>query len=399
MSTIEESRRFFNKFAADLTSEGGSLYSESMADQEDQKFMKRAIQLARRGRGKTSPNPMVGAVVVRKGKIVGEGFHSGPGLPHAEVLALAQAGGRARGATLYTNLEPCCHTAKRTPPCTDAIIRSGIKRVVVAMTDPNPMVSGKGFHILRQAGIEVVEAILRPEAERLNEVFIKYITTQRPFVILKAAMTLDGRIATRSGTSRWITGEAARREVHRLRSEVDAVMVGIGTVLADDPMLTARRRGAKNPMRVVIDPSLRTPLNARIITSITEAPTLLLTTSKAPSGKIKKLKERGAQIELLPHTKGEVVFDAILDRLGKAGVTSLLIEGGGRVNGMALRARAVDRVIFYVAPKLLCGEDAKGVVAGRSISDLSQAIRLERFKIRRIGEDIRIEADVRKGAP
>lgn len=361
--------------------------------------MRRALHLARRGRGKTSPNPMVGAVVVQNGKIIGEGFHSGPGLPHAEVLALAQAGPRARGGTLYTNLEPCCHTAKRTVPCTDAIVGSGIKRVAAAMADPNPMVAGKGFHILRQAGIEVAEGTLRPEAERLNEVFTKYITTQRPFVILKAAMTLDGRIATRSGTSRWITGEAARSEVHRLRSEVDAVMVGIGTVLADDPMLTARRRGAKEPMRVVIDPSLRTPLNARIITSIAEATTLLLTTSRAPSGKIRKLKEKGARIELLPHTRGEVAFDAILDRLGKAGVTSVLIEGGGRVNGMALRAGAVDRMIFYIAPKLLCGEDAKGVVAGRSIQLLSEAVRLDHLKVRRIGEDIRIEADVRKGAP
>jgi diaminohydroxyphosphoribosylaminopyrimidine deaminase/5-amino-6-(5-phosphoribosylamino)uracil reductase len=365
---------------------------------EDQKWMKRAVQLARRGRGKTSPNPMVGAVVVKRGKAVGEGFHAGPGLPHAEVLALAAAGREAKGATLYTNLEPCCHTAKRTPPCTDALLGSGIRRVVAAMADPNPMVSGKGLQLLRQAGMEVSEGVGRPEAERLNEIFTKYITTQRPFVILKAAMTLDGRIATRSGNSRWISGEAARREVHRLRSEVDAVMVGIGTVLADDPMLTARRKGARDPIRVVIDPSLRTPMTAKIITSIAEAPTLLLTTSKAPASKIRKLKEKGAQIELLPHTRGELAFDAILATLGKAGITSLLIEGGGRVNGMALRAGGVDRVIFYIAPKLLCGEDAKGVVAGRSIPDLSQAIQLDHLEVKRVGEDIRIEGSLRKGA-
>lgn len=386
----------FRSEASHLTTVKARLYSYSMT--EDQKWMKRALQLARRGRGKTSPNPMVGAVVVKRGKAVGEGFHAAPGLPHAEVLALARAGKEAEGATLYTNLEPCCHTAKRTPPCTDAILGSGIGRVVAAMTDPNPMVSGKGLHLLRQAGIEVIEGIGRSEAERLNEVFIKYMTTQRPFVILKAAMTLDGRIATRSGTSRWITGEAARREVHRLRSEVDAVMVGVGTVLADDPMLTARRKGARNPIRVVIDPSLRTPSTARMITSITEAPTLLLTTSKAPASKIQRLKEKGAQIELLPHARGEFAFDAILERLGKSGITSLLIEGGGRVNGMALRAGAVDRVIFYIAPKLLCGEDAKGVVAGRSIADLSEAIRLDQVKVKQVGEDIRIEGSLRKGA-
>ena len=360
--------------------------------------MKRALQLARRGRGKTSPNPMVGAVVVKRGEAVGEGFHAGPGLPHAEVLALARAGKEAEGATLYTNLEPCCHTAKRTPPCTGAILGSGIRRVVAAMTDPNPMVSGKGLDLLQRSGIEVVKGVGQPEAERLNEIFAKYITTQRPFVILKAAVTLDGRIATRSGRSRWITGAAARREVHRLRSEVDAVMVGIGTVLADDPMLTARRKGAQNPIRVVIDPSLRTPPTAKVIASITEAPTLLLTTSKAPASKIRSLKEKGAQIELLPHRRGEFAFDAILEKLGKSGITSLLIEGGGRVNGMALRAGAVDRVIFYIAPKLLCGEDAKGVAAGPSMRDLSQAIRLDEVKVKRVGEDIRIEGSPRKGA-
>jgi diaminohydroxyphosphoribosylaminopyrimidine deaminase/5-amino-6-(5-phosphoribosylamino)uracil reductase len=389
-------RALFKEFAFDLTSDVNRLYSEFMPQQEET-FMRRTLQLARRGRGKTSPNPMVGAVIARDGVIVGEAYHAAPGQPHAEVLALAKAGRAVKGATLYTNLEPCCHTAKRTPPCTDAIIGSGIQRVVAAMTDPNPMVSGKGFQLLRKAGIEVVEGVLRPEAERLNEIFIKYITTQKPFVILKAAMTLDGRIATRSGSSRWITGEAARLEVHRLRSEVDAVLVGIGTVLIDDPLLTARRRGAKNPIRVVIDPTLKIPLHARMMTSMAEAPILLLTTSRASSGKMKKLKEKGALIELFPQTGGEISFDAILERLGKAGVTSLLIEGGGKVNGLALRANAVDRAIFYIAPKLLCGEDAKGVIAGKSVQALSQAIRLDHLKVKQIGEDIRIEGHIRKG--
>lgn len=364
--------------------------------QQDEKFMKRALRLARRGRGKSSPNPMVGAVVVRNGKIVGEGFHSGPGLPHAEALALAAAGARAKGATLYINLEPCCHTAKRTAPCTDAILRSGVGRVVAAMTDPNPMVSGKGFQILRRSGVEVVEGALRSESERLNEVFIKYITTQRPFVILKAAMTLDGRIATRSGASRWITGEAARMEVHRLRSEVDAVLVGIGTVLADDPMLTARIKGVKNPLRVVIDPLLKTPAGARIVTSTAEAPTLFFTGPKAPSRKIVQFKNAGAEIRVMPGAEGVIAFGAILKELGKAGIASLLIEGGGGVNGMALRAGAVDKVIFYIAPMLLCGDDGKSVAVGRSVPALSEAVRLDRMKIRQVGEDLRIEGYVRK---
>lgn len=359
--------------------------------QYDEKFMRRALRLARRGLGKTSPNPMVGAVIVRNGEIVGEGFHAGPGRPHAEVVALDQAGVRARGATLYINLEPCCHTDKRTPPCTEAVIRSGVLRVVAAMADPNPMVSGRGFETISRAGIQVTRDILLPPAARLNQAFIKHITTQKPFVTLKAAITLDGRIATRDGNSRWITAEAARREVHRLRAETDAVLVGIGTVLADDPLLTARLRGAKNPLRVVLDPSLKTPLKARVMTSLGDAPVLFLTTSKAPSGKIKKIQEAGARVEWMPADRGEISFVTILEKLGKAGVTSLLIEGGGKVNGMALRAGAVDRVIFYIAPKLLCGEDAKSVISGRAIRSLARALVLRDVQIRKVGEDIRVE--------
>lgn len=358
--------------------------------------MKRALRLARKGRGKTGPNPMVGAVVVRKGVVVGEGYHHGPGRPHAEAVALAEAGARAKGATLYTNLEPCCHTNKRTPPCVDAIVASGVRKVVAAMTDPNPMVAGRGFQLLRRNGIAVVEGLLAPEAERLNEVFAKYITTGRPFVTLKGAMTLDGRIATASGESRWITGEAARKEVHRLRAEVDAVLVGVGTVLADDPVLTARLPGGKNPLRIVIDPSLKTPLQSRLIRSAAETPLLLLTTSAAPARKVEQLKEKGAQIEIMPHRKGEISFDLLLEKLGKGGVTHLLIEGGGGVNGGALRAGAVDRVIFYIAPKLLCGADAKGIVTGRSVATLSQAIRLREWTVKKVGDDLRVEGRIEK---
>jgi len=362
----------------------------------DVDYMKRALRLARKGRGKTAPNPMVGAVIVKNGVIIGEGFHPGPGAPHAEVIALSKAGREARGATLYTNLEPCCHTEKRTPPCTDAILRSGIRRVVAAMIDPNPLVSGRGLAILRKAGVEIAEGILRDEAERLNESFIKYITTQKPFVILKAAMTLDGRIATAKGASRWITGEAARLEVHRLRSEVDAVLVGIGTVLADDPMLTARRRGMKNPIRIVIDPYLKIRLQAKLVASVSEAPTLLITTTLAPSEKIRKLEKRGVRVTIVPHTRGKISFESLFERLGKSGITSVLIEGGGVVNGMALRSGVVDKLIFYVAPKLLCGDDARSAVAGKSISTLDAALQVRDIQVRPVGEDLCIEGYLKK---
>jgi diaminohydroxyphosphoribosylaminopyrimidine deaminase/5-amino-6-(5-phosphoribosylamino)uracil reductase len=367
-----------------------------MPEKIDQAFMRRALRLAQKGRGKTAPNPMVGAVVVKNGAVVGEGFHPGPGAPHAEVIALNQAGKRAKGATLYINLEPCCHTEKRTPPCTEAILRSGIRRVVAAMTDPNPLVSGRGLDLLRKAGIEVTEGVRREKAERLNEIFIKYITTRRPFVILKVAMTLDGRIATADGSSRWITGEAARWEVHRLRSEVDAVLVGIGTVLADDPMLTARRPGMKNPIRIVVDPHLRIPLKAKLVTSVSEAPTLLVTTSSASSEKIRKLEKEGVQVMLLPHSKGKFSFEDLFERLGKGGVTSVLIEGGGTVNGTALRAGVVDKVIFYVAPKFLCGDDARSAVAGKAIPTLDDALKIEGIEIQKTGGDLRIEGYLKK---
>ncbi len=339
---------------------------------------------------------MVGAVIVSRGGIVGEGVHRGAGSLHAEALALVQAGRLAKGGTLYTNLEPCCHTEKRTPPCTDAIIRSGIRKVVAAMTDPNPMVCGRGFTLLQQAGIEVVSDLLHHEAERLNEVFIKYITTRKPFVIVKVAMTLDGRIATAKGESRWISGDAARKEVHRLRSEVDAILVGIGTVLADDPMLITHREGAKNPIRVVIDPALRTSPHAKIITSLALAPTVLFTTSRASSSKVDRLKRQGVQVEVLPYSRGEIPFDMILKKLGSKGITSVLVEGGGRVNGMLFRSGEADKTIFYIAPTLLCGDDAKSVIAGSAIQTLAEAVAIDDLMVRKVGKDLRIEGYVRK---
>jgi len=367
-----------------------------MPDSTDARYMKQAIRLARRGRGLTSPNPMVGALVVKGGLVLGEGYHHAAGKPHAEVLALTQAGKRAKGATLYTNLEPCCHTEKRTPPCTDTIIQSGIRRVVAAIKDPNPQVSGKGFDRLLWAGIEVVEGLCAEDADALNVAYIKHAQTGHPWVTLKAAMTLDGRIATASGESQWISGKRARLEVDRLRAYADAVLVGIGTVEADNPMLTLRQLKGKNPLRIVIDPQLKISNKAHLATTLSTAPTLIFTTVKAPSKKIKQLQEQGLKVVVLSMQKGLIPFEAILDDLGKRGIMNLLIEGGGAVNGIALRAKGVDRVIFYIAPKMLCGDDAVSVVSGKAIKLLADALVLDEIKLRPLGEDIRVEGRIRK---
>jgi len=357
----------------------------------DLKYMKRALQLARRGIGKTTPNPMVGSVVVKDGEVIGEGYHRGPGQPHAEVEALARARGRAVGAFLYTTLEPCCHTAKRTPPCTDLIIQCGVKQVVSAMNDPNPSVSGKGVQALRRAGIQVVNGLLEEEAARLNEAYVKYVTTGKPFVTLKIAMTLDGRIATREGVSRWVTGPAARRDVHRFRSRSDAILTGIGTVMADDPQMTARGVGGKNPLRVVVDPTLKIRRDAAILTSLDKAPTLILTTSDAPATKRDYLQRQGVQVEEISSVKGIIPFAAILKKLGSLGVVHLWVEAGGGLNGVALRSGEVDKVFCYIAPILLCGDDAKSAVSGKAVETLAHALHLKDLKINKIGADMKIE--------
>lgn len=383
----------------------GALYSGIMSEtmsetvktlQRDTFYMKRALRLAKKGRGKTSPNPMVGAVVVRGDAVSGEGYHHAAGEPHAEVLALAVAGARAKGATLYTTLEPCCHTKKRTGPCTDVIIQSGITRVVSAMKDPNPMVLGKGFEVLQQAGIEVVHGLLQTEATQLNEVFIKCMSTGMPFVTLKAAMTLDGRIATASGASKWISGEKARKEVDHLRAEANGVLVGIGTVRADDPMLNLRTIKGVHPMRIVIDPMLKIPLSSKLVTTALATPTLVLTTSKAAPERIGFLSTAGVTVTVLPEQNGAILFEDILNHLGKIGVTHLLIEGGAGVNGMALRSGLVDRIIVYISPRFLCGSDALGMVTGKAVPYLDAAVALEDVKVRRVGGDIRVTGRFRK---
>ncbi len=356
--------------------------------------MKRALSLAARGIGKTTPNPMVGAVIVNQGRIVGQAYHQQAGKPHAEILALHKAGPRARGGVLYVTLEPCCHLDKRTPPCVPLLIQSGLTRVCVAMPDPNPHVSGEGLQRLKKAGIQVVVGVMEQEAQQLNEVYRHWIRTGRPFVTLKGAMTLDGKIATKTGQSKWITGEQSRRDVHRVRSQVDAVMVGLGTILADNPDLSARgikhamrQRVGRQPVRIVLDSHLRIPVKAKVLTWIHEQPTIICTTAPASKHKMKGLTDRGAQVWVLPKKKGMVSLKATLGKLGKIGISTVLIEGGSSLNASALQEGLVNQVRLYVAPKLLGGQDAKSWIGGASPKTIDQALALTNAEYKKIGQD------------
>ncbi|WP_447603415.1 bifunctional diaminohydroxyphosphoribosylaminopyrimidine deaminase/5-amino-6-(5-phosphoribosylamino)uracil reductase RibD [Nitrospira sp. Nam80] len=360
-----------------------------------------ALRLAAKGRGRTSPNPMVGAVVVTAaGLIVGQGYHRRAGGPHAEFFALRQAGKRAAGATLYVTLEPCGHTNKRTPPCVPLIQASGVRRVVVAQVDPNPLVSGRGIRKLRAAGLRIDIGCCALQARRLNAFYSHWMETGRPFVTLKAGMTLDGKIATASGESRWITGEAARRDAHRLRASVDAVLVGIGTVLRDDPTLTARisdrplRLASRQPIRIVVDSRLRIPLKARVLSRVHEAHTLIAATKMAPARKIQLLRRRGVDVLVIRDKNGQVSLADLCRQLGRLRITSLLVEGGGTLNASLIRSNLVDRVVLYVAPLLLGGHDAKGVIGGASPKHLGESLLLEDVSIRRAGRDMVVEADL-----
>lgn len=363
-------------------------------------FMTLALRLAAKGQGKTSPNPMVGALVVKNGRIIGRGFHQGPGQPHAEILALNQAGPRARGATLYVTLEPCCHLLKRTPPCVPTVVDSGVQQVVVAMTDPNPMVKGRGIAALRRAGIMVTIGIAQEEAARLNRAYLHWVTTGRPYVILKAGMTLDGKVATAKGESRWITGSRARQDAHRLRSQVDAVIVGVGTVLKDNPTLTARlsdrplKLAPRQPLRVVLDSRLRTPPTARVCTTQDRAKTLIATTSLASRSRRRPFERAGVEVVSLSTKNGRVSLQALMTMLGKREVTSVLIEGGSTVNAAAVREKLVNHVVLYLAPILMGGQDAVAVIGDRSPTRLAQALPLRHLTVRRIGKDLVVEGDL-----
>jgi diaminohydroxyphosphoribosylaminopyrimidine deaminase/5-amino-6-(5-phosphoribosylamino)uracil reductase len=359
-------------------------------DSTQKSLMHRALELAALARGRTSPNPMVGAVIVRDGRVVGEGYHRRAGTPHAEVHALRAAGEQAWGATLYVNLEPCNHQG-RTPPCTEAIIAAGIAEVHMAMLDPNPRVNGQGRVRLEEAGIRTTVGVLEAEAHELNEVFVTYITAGRPFVIAKFAASLDGKIATRTGESRWITGEAARQRVHALRDTVDAILVGASTVLADDPLLTTRLpdREVHHPLRIILDSRGRVPLQARLYDPALPGKTLLATTPALPAEHRVALEARGIEVLTLPaDAQGRVDLPALLAALGQREVTSLLVEGGGMVLGSFFEARLVDKVLAFLAPLVIGGRDAPGAVAGKGVERLAGAARLERVRVERVGEDV-----------
>ena len=358
----------------------------------DRKFMEHALALAAKARGRTSPNPLVGAVIVRDGEIVGTGYHQKAGEAHAEIHALNQAKGLAEGATMYVTLEPCCHWG-RTPPCTEAIIRAKLANVFVAMRDPNPQVAGDGIRQLEGAGMRVQGGLCESESRQLNEVFIKYITTQHPFVILKSAISLDGKIATASGESQWITSQASRLKGHEIRAQVDAILVGVGTVLKDNPSLTTRLPDRQNadPIRIIVDSRGCTPLEAKIFNLESNAGTLIAVTENAPSEKIEALKSVGADVLITEEKEGRVCLRALMRELGRQEITSVLIEGGGEVNAAALQVGIVDKLMFFVAPKLIGGKDAPGPIGGVGIAHLAEAVALRDVKTTQIGADLLIE--------
>ncbi len=340
---------------------------------------------------------MVGALLVKEGRVVGEGFHAKAGEAHAEINALKQAGEEARGATLFLNLEPCTHYGK-TPPCTPVVIEAGVRRVVIGMEDPNPLVRGKGLEDLKKAGLEVEVGILGKECRRLNEAFCKYILEKEPFVILKVAATLDGKIATRDGNSKWISGEASRRFVHKLRNQVDGIIVGIGTVLKDDPMLTARIKGGRNPYRIILDSRLRIPEEAKVI-EISPSKTIIATTELASKDKIERLEKKDVRILILDSKQGRVNLKQLLFRLGEMEMMSLLVEGGGQINGSFLDEGLIDKIFLFLSPKMIGDQQALGIFGGRGITNLKEAISISEVKAKRIGEDILLEGYMKTCMP
>ena len=368
----------------------------------DEQFMVQALRLANRAYGQTSPNPMVGAVLVQDGEVIGRGWHHRAGAPHAEIEALADAARRHRsvsGATVYITLEPCC-THGRTPPCTDALIRAGVTRVVVAAVDPNPRHAGRGLVLLREAGITVDSGVLEAESNRLNEAFNHWIVHRIPWVTAKSAMTLDGKIATASGESKWITGPKSRSHAQRLRLSADAVLVGVETVLADDPSLTVRtqpgfRRPAWHPvkLRIILDTRARTPLGCRLVSDDGKASTLIVVSESADPAKIAALQARVTVIRA-PEREGRIDLQWLMPELGRMGILHLLVEGGGTVLASFFGAGLVHRIAFFYAPRILGGEESRRSVAGRGFRSLAEAPSLGDVESRRFGEDLFITARV-----
>ncbi|RUT73399.1 bifunctional diaminohydroxyphosphoribosylaminopyrimidine deaminase/5-amino-6-(5-phosphoribosylamino)uracil reductase RibD [Ancylomarina longa] len=366
---------------------------------KDYQYMHRAWELAQKGVGKVNPNPLVGAVIVKKEKIIGEGYHEFYGGPHAEVNAFRSALESVSGATMYVTLEPCSHYGK-TPPCAEAIVKNKIAKVVIGRLDPNPLVAGKGVQILEENGIEVDYCYMCEELTYQNRVFLKYIQKKIPYVVMKTAMTLDGKIASRTGDSRWVSNEKSRARVHELRNELAGIILGVNTVIADDPLLTTRLKTGhgRNPIRIVVDSTARIPLDSKILNSADLADTILVVTDKADSEKIKEVEDLGNKVLVVESLKGRVDLSKLMSKLGEQGIDGILLEGGASLNFSALEAGIVDEVISFIAPKFIGGAEAKTPVGGEGFELMKDAIELENIKVDRFGEDLMLVGKIKKGS-
>ena len=364
---------------------------------KEYQYMQRAFELAKKGIGRVNPNPLVGAVIVRDDKIIGEGYHEFFGGPHAEVNAFRSAVESVDGATMYVTLEPCSHYGK-TPPCAEAIVKNKIAKVVIGMLDPNPLVAGKGVKLLEDNGIEVEYGYLCEELSQMNRVFLKFIQCKLPYVLMKTAMTLDGKIASKTGDSRWVSNEKSRTRVHHLRNELAGIMVGVDTVIADDPILTTRLENeeGRNPVRIVVDSSARIPLESKIVNTADQAKTIVVVTEKADSIKIAQIQELGNAVLIVKSRNGRVDLADLMVKLGEAGIDGILLEGGATLNFAALEAGIVDEVMFFIAPKIIGGAKAKTPVGGSGIEKMKDAIELDEVKIDQFGNDLMLIGKIRK---
>lgn len=375
----------------------------------EEKYMRLAMELAQKGCGHVSPNPLVGAVIVKGGQILGQGYHRRYGGLHAEREAIrdcmkeaeikSEENRPAEGADMYVTLEPCCHYGKQ-PPCTDAIIEAGIKRVIIGSSDPNPLVAGKGAAILRDHGVQVVEGFLKEECDSFNRPFFHFITTGKPYVVMKYAMTVDGKIAAHTGASKWITGEEAREKVHRDRNRYTAIMTGVGTVLADDPLLTCRIQGGRDPIRIICDTSLRIPVESQIVRTAGDVRTMIAASEEVAAEKMaerRQLEDAGCEIIPVPVREGHTDLGRLMEKLGEMKVDSVLLEGGASLNWSALSSGIVNRVQAYIAPKILGGKDAPSPVGGTGADTPSEAVILSEPEVTVLGKDILLESEVLKG--
>ncbi|OOM73646.1 riboflavin biosynthesis protein RibD [Clostridium puniceum] len=360
----------------------------------EEKYMERALELAKRGIGRVNPNPLVGAVIVKNNEIIGEGYHECYGGAHAERNAVKNATKDVEGSTIYITLEPCAHYGK-TPPCVDLLIQNKFKKVVIGMLDPNELVEGKSVERLKQHGIEVIVGVKEEDCKKLNEIFIKYITSKIPFVILKSGMSLDGKIATYSGDSKWITSKESREDSQNLRNRLHSIMVGVNTVIADDPELTCRINNEKSLIRIIVDTKLRIPLSSKVIKN-QDKNTIVATTFSADENKKQILSDLGIKIIEVPSKNKKVDLKEVVKKLGQEGIDSILIEGGGTLNFSALEEDIVDKVIVYIAPKILGGEKSTSSIAGQGFSQLEEAVQLTDMRYRKTGRDLVIEGYIRK---